>query len=306
MSAILFWIFGAAAVASGLVAVTRRNPVYAALFLLVSMGCVGVEFLLLHSPFIAAMQIILYAGAIVVVFVFVIMLLSLKEGELGREPPMVLKAGAGVVALALFALLALPGLRDEGLKSKLTAADAEGQGGGRLRELAVEVRPADVVAVAAARQGLQPAQLARSSQDRSQTAIKDRLKTARGDAAYLGLELCPTRSRGLSAALGTTRTRLGQLHDEVAASLEAAAEGSPVEVRVAALRERALLKAQRYGSLEEFVGFLYSRYVVAFELVSLLIFAAIAGVVVLARRRGFMGLEGAPGSEAGPQGGFLL
>jgi NADH-quinone oxidoreductase subunit J len=103
-----FTIASALAVLAALVAVTRKNPIHAALFTAAAMGAVAVCLLLLHSPFLAAMQVLLYAGAIMVLFVFVIMLLSLKREELGDEPGEARKGFAFACALAVFALAAYP------------------------------------------------------------------------------------------------------------------------------------------------------------------------------------------------------
>ncbi len=71
---ILFTVFGGGAVLSGVLMITSRNPVYAALwFALVTLGVCGL-FVLRQAPFLAAATIIVYAGAIIVTFVFVIML----------------------------------------------------------------------------------------------------------------------------------------------------------------------------------------------------------------------------------------
>ena len=71
---IMFWLFAGAALVSGVCMVTSRDPVYAALwFALATLGVCGL-FMLLGSPFLAAATIIVYAGAIIVTFLFVIML----------------------------------------------------------------------------------------------------------------------------------------------------------------------------------------------------------------------------------------
>ena len=71
---ILFWIFASGALASGVLMITSRNPVYAALwFALVTLSTCGL-FLLQSAPFLAAATIVVYAGAIVVTFLFVMML----------------------------------------------------------------------------------------------------------------------------------------------------------------------------------------------------------------------------------------
>ena len=72
-----FYLFGVFALASALVFVTRRSPVAAALWLVNTMFSLSVLFVLLDAQFIGVMQVLVYAGAIMVVFLFVIMLLNL-------------------------------------------------------------------------------------------------------------------------------------------------------------------------------------------------------------------------------------
>lgn len=76
MQTALFLMFAAAAVVCGALVVTRRQPVSSALSLVGVMVSLAALYLMLGAPFIAAVQIIVYAGAIVVLFVFVIMLLN--------------------------------------------------------------------------------------------------------------------------------------------------------------------------------------------------------------------------------------
>jgi NADH-quinone oxidoreductase subunit J len=73
---LLFFIFGALAVAGALNLLIQKHPISSALSLIVVMGALAVEFLLLGAEFVAAIQVIVYAGAIMVLFVFVIMLLN--------------------------------------------------------------------------------------------------------------------------------------------------------------------------------------------------------------------------------------
>jgi len=67
------------AVSSAALVVTRKNPVHSVLFLIVCLLSVALLFLLLGAQFIAALQVIVYAGAIVVLFLFVVMLLNVKK-----------------------------------------------------------------------------------------------------------------------------------------------------------------------------------------------------------------------------------
>jgi NADH-quinone oxidoreductase subunit J len=75
----LFYFLGAISVGSALLMVTRRSPVIAALYLILNFFALGGLYLTLHAQFIAFIQILVYAGAIMVLFVFVIMLLNLGD-----------------------------------------------------------------------------------------------------------------------------------------------------------------------------------------------------------------------------------
>jgi NADH-quinone oxidoreductase subunit J len=81
---LLFYFFSALAVASGIMVITRRNPVSAALFLVLCFFALAGIYVLLDAFFLAAVQVAVYAGAIMVLFLFVIMLLNLGPEELPR------------------------------------------------------------------------------------------------------------------------------------------------------------------------------------------------------------------------------
>jgi NADH-quinone oxidoreductase subunit J len=102
MDQILFYVAAGLAVASALVVIGQKNPIYSAFALIVTLCSLSVIFGLLGSPFIAALQVIVYAGAIMVLFLFVLMLLNVKREEdvPGRNG----RALAGV-ALVLVAIL---------------------------------------------------------------------------------------------------------------------------------------------------------------------------------------------------------
>src|ERR1700712_4895461 len=72
-----FYLFGLIAIVSALLFVTRKSPVAAALWLVNTMACLAALYVMLDAPFIGAIQVLVYAGAIMVVFLFVIMLLNL-------------------------------------------------------------------------------------------------------------------------------------------------------------------------------------------------------------------------------------
>ena len=72
----LFIIFGAIAIAAALGVILSRRPVYSALFLLLNFAALAALYIMLHAQFLAAVQVIVYAGAIVVLFLFVVMLIG--------------------------------------------------------------------------------------------------------------------------------------------------------------------------------------------------------------------------------------
>ena len=84
MLALLFILFAGLAIGCGLAVVAQRNPLYSAISLIgvfISLACL---YVMLAAPFIAAVQVIVYAGAIMVLVVFVIMLLNVEQEERGR------------------------------------------------------------------------------------------------------------------------------------------------------------------------------------------------------------------------------
>ena len=78
---VIFFTFAAIAVIFALIVVTHRNPVVGALSLVVSFFALAVMYVLLEAPFLAALQVIVYAGAIMVLFTFVVMLLNAGREE---------------------------------------------------------------------------------------------------------------------------------------------------------------------------------------------------------------------------------
>jgi NADH-quinone oxidoreductase subunit J len=81
METVLFFILAIAAVTSGLGVIAQRHAMRSALFLLVNFCCLAGLYVLLHAQFIAVVQVIVYAGAIVVLFLFVVMLLGAERAE---------------------------------------------------------------------------------------------------------------------------------------------------------------------------------------------------------------------------------
>ena len=78
---IIFYLLAGVSVLSGVLVITRRNPVMSALFLILNFFCLAALYLTLHAQFIAVIQILVYAGAVMVLFLFVIMLLNLGDEQ---------------------------------------------------------------------------------------------------------------------------------------------------------------------------------------------------------------------------------
>jgi NADH-quinone oxidoreductase subunit J len=108
----LFLVLAVLTIASSLVVVVHRNPIYSALGLVATLFLLAVLFIGLDAHMVAVLQIIVYAGAIVVLFLFVIMLLNLQvEARASAAPPMIGVALVGGIALAglvLFAIVRMP------------------------------------------------------------------------------------------------------------------------------------------------------------------------------------------------------
>ena len=104
MQDIFFYLFAALTLLCGFLVVANpfsRNPVTSAMFLIVMMACLAGLFVTLHAFFIAAVQILVYAGAVMVLFLFVIMLLDLKDET--RRKFNAFGIGAGIIAIGAIA-----------------------------------------------------------------------------------------------------------------------------------------------------------------------------------------------------------
>jgi len=103
---IIFWTFAGLALVSALACITRRSPVASALWLVVTLFSLAALFVLLDAQFIAVLQVLVYAGAIMVLFLFVIMLLNLgRAGPSDLKGPLGLGVGVLLAGLLLVQLL---------------------------------------------------------------------------------------------------------------------------------------------------------------------------------------------------------
>jgi NADH-quinone oxidoreductase subunit J len=107
LNTVLFYLFGTLAVGASLLVIGQRNPIYSVLLLIASFAALSGLYILLDSPFAAVTQMIVYAGAIMVLFLFVVMLLNVPRedaAEWDRSHPLN-KPGARRIGGALAVLL---------------------------------------------------------------------------------------------------------------------------------------------------------------------------------------------------------
>jgi len=106
--AIFFWIFGLAAIFAGLLTVMARNAVHSALFLISSLVSVAALFIIARAEFIAGVQILVYVGGVMVLFLFVIMLVNVGAEERGRDE--IFNKQRQVTTSLIFCLLLVGGI----------------------------------------------------------------------------------------------------------------------------------------------------------------------------------------------------
>jgi len=106
---IAFYLFGAVAVVASLLVIAQRNPIYSVMLLIASFGALSGLYVLLEVYFIAVIQIIIYAGAIMVLFLFVVMLLNAphEETEYDERTHPLLKRGPMRLGAALAVALVI-------------------------------------------------------------------------------------------------------------------------------------------------------------------------------------------------------
>ena len=105
---VFFWVFSIAAIFAGLLTVMARNTIHSALFLISSLVSVAALFVLLQAEFIAGVQILVYVGGVMVLFLFVIMLVNVGSEERGNEE--IFNRPRQVTASVIFCGLLVAGL----------------------------------------------------------------------------------------------------------------------------------------------------------------------------------------------------
>lgn len=102
---LIFWFLSAVAVFSAIMVITRRNPVYSVLYLIITFFAISGHYILLNAQFLAIVNIIVYAGAIMVLFLFVLMLMNLNKESEPQKNKYMLWSGAIAGGLLMFVLI---------------------------------------------------------------------------------------------------------------------------------------------------------------------------------------------------------
>jgi len=113
----LFLILGGVALVSGGLVVFQKHPLRSALWLIVNFFAVAGIYLLAHAEFIAAIQVIVYAGAVMVLFLFVIMLLNIRQPEAEPRIPFIGQKLGGIVLAGFTGLILIYGFTRTALKA---------------------------------------------------------------------------------------------------------------------------------------------------------------------------------------------
>jgi NADH-quinone oxidoreductase subunit J len=108
MEALLFWIFALVGMACGVMVVWHRNPMGSAVYLVLTMLCLAGLYALLSGAFVAILQVLIYAGAVMVLILFVIMMLDARQAIMPREgsrPAWMIAALVGLIVVIKLATL---------------------------------------------------------------------------------------------------------------------------------------------------------------------------------------------------------
>jgi NADH-quinone oxidoreductase subunit J len=125
MEVFLFWVFALVSVVCGVMVVWHRNPMSSAIYLVITMLCLAGFYILLSGAFVAVIQVLVYAGAVMVLILFVIMMLNMPQEAFQREGSTPAWIATGVIGVLM--VLRLAGLFRQGQPETLAPA-AEGFG----------------------------------------------------------------------------------------------------------------------------------------------------------------------------------
>jgi NADH:ubiquinone oxidoreductase subunit 6 (subunit J) len=264
---LFFWIFAVGALASSVAVIVFRNPLYSALCLIADFFCFAALYVLLSAHFMAVTQVLVYGGAIMVLFVFIIMLLNLSEKDIGPRRfslHQILAVGVGI-GVFTFSATAVWSIVDEDEERKQReAAVAEYQAAADTDEDG-EAEPRFIVKTPSEVPGL----YSDLSEDALMLEYDQKLddwqagKSDYADDKYDRFD--PTKPMVMPPALESDRP-----------------EGTDdLNTRLSDKRGGGGL----FGTVEPISILLVNRFVIPFELTAILLLAAIVGAVIIAKKR---------------------
>ncbi len=267
---LFFWMLAAGALASSIAVLVFRNPLYSALSLIVDFFCFAGLYVLLSAHFMAVTQILVYGGAIMVLFLFIIMLLNLSEEDLGprRFSLHQILAAFAAISLFVFATSAVLAVVDFHKVDQVTDQAAKAQ------EVAEDQgqEPNQDVEVPSRIPGL----YAFASEGAVQKHYADQIHSwANGTSNF-----ATNKFRRYDNSQ-PTKVPPGLLQGEQAAAKKIGPNGEPIEARTSGERGTGSL----FGTVEPISLLLVNRFVVPFELTAVLLLAAIIGAVIIAKKR---------------------
>jgi len=283
---LFFWIFAIGAVCASSAVVLMRNPLYSAMALILNFFFFAGLYGLLSAHFMALTQILVYAGAIMVLFLFIIMLLNLKDEELGEAEFKLHHILSGISIVALWYYIVVGALNP--LVAEDEMVEAKNQAVERLAE--EQKVYDDKLAV------LEAAEFDDGLKHDEELAAHKRTKPVlevAGETAIPGLY-----GHLSEGALEREHQRKLSLYEEGRATPAsgkyarfdptAKVEVPPVLTGKALKTERGIIRAREpasFGTIEPLSILLVNRFVVPFELTAVLLLAAIVGAVLIAKRR---------------------
>lgn len=246
---LFFWFFAFGALITSLAVVVVRNPLYCALALITDFFFFAGLYVLLSAHFMAVVQVLVYGGAIMVLFIFIIMLLNMRDDELGemRFSLHIVPAIFGTIALLFFTFAAITQVIDMETVSENREQAA----------LALAAEGVDTVAIDT------PSRIPGLRADLNEEALEAEY-ARKLDAWRIGTE---------SPATGKYRAFDPSQRFEMPPSMD--------PERLAVVPGRKGL----FGTFQPISAMLVNRFVVPFELTALLLLAAIVGAVIIAKRR---------------------
>lgn len=282
--AIAFFVTAAATVASALMVVLHRNPVINALYLVLCFFGVAVLYVLLESHFLAALQVLLYAGAVLVLFLMIIMLIRLDQEQLMKVKPKPGKALAVAASLGVILIMI-------GVAHSLSNPSSQ-RGPFLLQRERPEQIAAFLLDLGERRVDLKvaPQKETLSEADKVRLARQALTALAKPETRAKAQWPEPFRTVGSEKIEALRQALLAGLNRQWTLAQLSAPAGfkelnrADIAVFIRTAARARLTQLEEFGTTASVGRELFSRYLLPFEAASILLLAAIVGVLLLARR----------------------